>query len=44
MSTEPQGGLKIRRRTPALEARNRFQRPGYGSSSFGWSGPPFLWW
>jgi L,D-transpeptidase-like protein len=44
MSTEPQGGLKIRRRTPALEARNRFQRPGYGGSPFGWSGPGFLWW
>jgi L,D-transpeptidase catalytic domain len=44
MSNEPQGGLKIRRRSPGLEARSRYQRPGYGSSPFGWSGPSFLWW
>jgi hypothetical protein len=44
MSREPQGGLKIRRRSPGLEARNRYQRPAYGGSPFGWSGPGFLWW
>ena len=44
MSNEPQGGLKIRRRSPSLEARSRYQRPGYGGSPFGWSGPSFLWW
>jgi pyruvate/2-oxoglutarate dehydrogenase complex dihydrolipoamide acyltransferase (E2) component len=44
MSNEPQGGLKIRRRTPSLEARNRYQRPAYGGSPFGWSGAPFPWW
>ena len=44
MSNEPQGGLKIRRRSPGLEARNRYQRPAYGGSPFGWSGPGFLWW
>jgi L,D-transpeptidase catalytic domain len=43
MSNEPQGGLKIRRRAPGLEARSRYQRP-YGGSPFGWSGPGFLWW
>jgi L,D-transpeptidase catalytic domain len=44
MSNEPQGGLKIRRRAPSLEARSRYQRP-YGGSPFGWSsGPGFLWW
>jgi hypothetical protein len=46
MSTEPQGGIKIRRRTPAPapEVRYRYQRPGYGGSPFGWSGPPFWFW
>jgi L,D-transpeptidase-like protein len=44
MSTEPQGGLKIRRRPPSLEARNRYQRPAYGGPPFGWSGSGFLWW
>jgi len=44
MSNEPQGGLKIRRRSPGLEARNRYQRPAYGGSPVGWSGPGFLWW
>ncbi len=44
MSTEPQGGLKIRRRSPSLEARGRYQRPAYSGSPFGWSGSPFLWW
>jgi hypothetical protein len=44
MSGEPQGGIKIRRRTPAPEvARYRYQRP-YGGSPVGWSGPSFLWW
>jgi hypothetical protein len=44
MSNEPQGGLKIRRRGPSLEARSRYQRPAYGGSPFGWSGTPFVWW
>jgi L,D-transpeptidase-like protein len=44
MSSEPQGGLKIRRRSPSLEARSRYQRPAYGGAPFGWSGPPFQWW
>jgi hypothetical protein len=47
MSNEPQGGLKIRRRTPGspgLEARNRYQRPAYRGSPFGWSSGPFPWW
>jgi hypothetical protein len=45
MSTEPQGGIKIRRRTPspAPEVRYRYQRPPYGTSPFGWSGPSFWW-
>jgi hypothetical protein len=45
MSTEPQGGIKIRRRTraPAPEVRYRYQRPSYGSP-FGWSGPSFWSW
>jgi hypothetical protein len=44
MSTEPQGGIKIRRRTPtAPEVRYRYQRPPYGNSPFGWSGPSFWW-
>jgi L,D-transpeptidase-like protein len=45
MSNEPQGGIKIRRRSP--EAGNRYQRPAYGGSPFGWSGGSrggFLWW
>ena len=46
MSTEPQGGIRIRRRTPgpAPEVRYRYQRPSYGSSPFGWSGPSFWFW
>ncbi len=44
MSNDPQGGLKARRRSPSLEARSRYQRPAYGGSPFGWSGPSFLWW
>ncbi len=46
MSTEPQGGIKIRRRTPgpAPEVRYRYQRPSYGGSPFGWSGPSFWFW
>jgi hypothetical protein len=45
MSGEPQGGIKIRRRSPPVEARYRYQRPSYGSSPFGWSGPsPSLFW
>jgi L,D-transpeptidase catalytic domain len=52
MSTEPQGGIKIRRRSPSPtpEVRYRYQRPSYGyqrpssgGSPFGWSGPSFWW-
>jgi hypothetical protein len=45
MSHEPQGGIKIRRRSP--EAGLRYQRPTYGyeSSPFGWgSSRPFWSW
>jgi hypothetical protein len=44
MSNEPQGGIKIRRRSPAPEARYRYQRPNYGGSPFGWSGRGPWWW
>jgi hypothetical protein len=44
MSGEPQGGIKIRRRsTPPAEVRYRYQRPYYGGSPLGWSGPSFWW-
>jgi hypothetical protein len=46
MSNEPQGGIKIRRRSP--EVGLRYQRPAYGGGPFGWGGGSrgggFLWW
>jgi hypothetical protein len=42
MSNEPQGGIKIRRRSP--EAGLRYQRPAYGGSPFGWGSSRAFWW
>ncbi|HEX5957399.1 MAG TPA: L,D-transpeptidase family protein [Hyphomicrobiaceae bacterium] len=43
MSGEPQGGIKIRRRSPSPEARYYRTRPSYGGSPFGWSGGGPFW-
>ncbi|HEX6001346.1 MAG TPA: L,D-transpeptidase family protein [Hyphomicrobiaceae bacterium] len=44
MSGEPQGGIKIRRRSPPPEVRYYRARPSYGGGSpFGWSGGGPFW-
>jgi hypothetical protein len=42
MSNEPQGGIRIRRRSP--EVGLRYQRPAYGGSPFGWGSSRAFWW